>query len=76
MLTSVQISDADHKFVKSNGLKFSELMREAIFQRKSVMEGVTADNVFTERAKREKFQKMCEELRDRVYELEAEKNAK
>lgn len=70
MLTSVQISEADHKFVKSNGFKFSELMKEIIFQKKSVMEGVTSDNVFEERKKKERFIKMSEELRDRVIELE------
>lgn len=72
MLTSVQISEEDFKFVKENHLKFSELMREAIFQKKQVRDGCFTDNLKAERDKSARFEKIADELRERLWKLQDE----
>ena len=64
MLTSVQITDDDYKFIKEHSLKFSELMREAITNKKQLIEGLIVDNVSVERQQKEKFKEMAEKLRN------------
>jgi hypothetical protein len=69
MLTSVQISEEDHKFCKQNDLKFSDLMREAIFRKKEVLSGAVIDNVEEERRKRLKFQEVANDFARKNEEL-------
>ena len=76
IITSVKLSEDEYNFCKSNGLQFSALLREAIFNHKQVIEGVIVDNVQEERRKREKFQQMMENLRDFIQKENPELLAK
>ena len=56
-LISIRLDDDAWNFCKQNNIQFSALLREAIFNRKQVIEGVVVDNLHEERRKREEIQK-------------------
>lgn len=60
VMTSVKLSEEDHKFVTNNQLQFSELLREAINNRRNVVEGHILNNIEEEKRKRERFQEIFE----------------
>lgn len=64
MLTSIQIKDDDWKFCKDNGIKFSELFREAINRRKEIICGITTDNIHEERRKKEQFIEIVDKMKE------------
>ena len=64
MLTSIQIKDEDWKFCKDNGIKFSELFREALTRKREVICGITTDNIQEERRKKEQFVEIADKMKD------------
>jgi hypothetical protein len=66
ILTSIKLSEEDRNFCKQNGFQFSNLLREAIFQKRQVLEGAVVDNVAEERRKRESIQKTLTDMTDFV----------
>ena len=69
-LTTVKLSDEDVSFCKLHKLQYTSLMREAINRRREVIQGHIVDNVFEERRKRERWQQIAEELKNKYQRLE------
>lgn len=61
-LTSVHLTLEDWEFCKSQGLMFSELLRDSIRERKDRLSGIIVDNVQEIRRKLEIFIKLNTDL--------------
>jgi hypothetical protein len=66
--TSFNIALDDWNFCKEHNFKFNVLMQERIAQLRAIENGVIVENVNIEREKKEKFIKMCEEMREFMRE--------
>jgi hypothetical protein len=68
VITSVQLTEEDFNFVKSNHLKFSELLRESINKHKDIISGVIIENIEEERRKVKIWREMAEDLKEFLKE--------
>lgn len=60
-MTTLKISDEDYNFCKSMNLKFSEVFKQAIHERRAIANDITLGNVQEERRKKENFIKLADE---------------
>lgn len=70
--TTIFLSSEERIFLNQQGIGPTEIITSFIRRQKEIVSGLIVDNVFEERKKREQFQKIAYELRDKNEKLERE----
>lgn len=68
--TTIILSSEERIFLNSQGVGPTEIITSFIRRQKDIISGFIVDNVTEERRKREQFQKIATELRDKCAKLE------